>query len=521
MEESKQTSYEFNSYCDRYSITTGGLGCGLWDDYDYDQVKDLLEDPMGNNQQLRQLSRRVYNQNGIVTNTIDYMVALPTLDYVIVPKGKNKAKLKKSKELVQRVLKKIRHKEFVRDVLFKGMVDGISFYYMDTSSPVYSNETALTDYEVERIIEANEADVNVAMKPLPVDYTKIVGIKNGSYVLAFNLKYFTDYTGDKLERKLRKYPKEIREKYYEWDKSNRQGAQWIILDNKKTHAFKIRSGKEESWGRPLVMAALQDIFYSDYFTDTKRHVLDNVNNKIYYQTFPAGEKPGKSALSEKQQQAQHESIKQAITHKNSRGGISFFSVASGTKLDSLDTDVDILDEKNEANISNNISTSMGFAGSLLSASGTTSYTAQQSNLELVTAEILMFIEAIESELNKCIAYNIVKDNSVSVEVSYLPIMHTNKQKMIDNAKALYLEGSGSISLWAAACGISSDVFFALLDEEIESGVYDKYKPHQTSHTMSAKQSEGGRPQEENPTNPNTVVSKSNGSNNQPKPSNNK
>jgi hypothetical protein len=89
--------------------------------------------------------------------------------------------------------------------------------------------------------------------------------------------------------------------------------------------------------------------------------------------------------------------------------------------------------------------------------------------------------------------------------------------MVGYAKDLYLQGCGSLSLWSAACGISPDTFYALLDEEIENGIYDKYKPHQTSYTLSASESDVGRPETDDPTDA-TIASRNNNGNSLPSPS---
>ena len=48
--------------------------------------------------------------------------------------------------------------------------------------------------------------INASIIPLPVDYTRIVGRKNSSYVIAFNLDYFDIATNEPAERKLKKFP---------------------------------------------------------------------------------------------------------------------------------------------------------------------------------------------------------------------------------------------------------------------------------------------------------------------------
>ena len=250
-------------------------------------------------------------------------------------------------------------------------------------------------------------------------------------------------------------------------------------------------------------------------------MLDEINNRIIYQTFPEGKDKGTSALTKAQQQHQHDAVKGAVMNKNNRGGISFFSVASGTKINSIDaSNTDIFDDKYESNLNDKVALGLGIAGSLLNGVGSGTYASQSSNLELISAQIFQWIEQIETELNKCISHNIIKDTRNWVECKYLPITHVNKKNMVGYAKELYLQGCGSISLWSAACGIAPDVFFALLDQEKEDGVYEKYQPHQTSYTLSKNDNTGGRPETDNPTEK-TIASRENGGNSLPSPSDNK
>lgn len=86
-------------------------------------------------------------------------------------------------------------------------------------------------------------------------------------------------------------------------------------------------------------------------------------------------------------------------------------------------------------------------------------------------------------------------------------------------KSLYCEASGSLSFLIASTGVDVDAYFAVLDSEIADGIYDKYKPHETSYTLS-KNNDAGRPTTDNPSD-RTVQSQNNGGNNLPSPSDNK
>ena len=516
--------YEYNSYCNNFTYSSYANGLNIYDYYSPEQLAALVKDPMGNNQALRELSLLLYGTNGVYTNTVDYLTAMPTLSRVIVTHGNTSTKKKRNKELMESTLQVIKDKEVVRDALFKGMVEGAAYYYFETTTRPLSNKKRMTDYDVESIVEINDIGVNASVISLPADYTQIVGIKNSSYVIAFNLDYFDFSGGESAEQKVKKYPKEIRDAYRSRKKqSNNQNGNWVVLDNTKTIVHKIRSKRDEKYGRPLVLAAINDILYGDYFTKTKRTVLDDINNRIIYQTFPEGKDKGVSALTKQQQQNQHDAVKSAVLNKNSRGGSSFFSVAAGTKIDCIEaSNTDILDEDYESDLSDKIALDMGIAGALLNGVGSGSYSAQQQNLELITAQLFQWIEQIQEELNKCISHNIIKDNRNWVECKYLPITHVNKGNMVGYAKDLYLQGKGSLSLWASACGISPEVFYALLDQELEEDIENKYPVHQTSYTLSSDSTseEIGRPETDDPTD-NTIASRANNGNDLPTPSDEK
>ena len=516
------TQHEFSSY---YSTRgnyvgmqsrTNYFGLDVLDLYSHDQLMGLIKDPMANNQLLRELALILYGTNSTFTHTVDYMTAMPVLDRVIVTHGKNKQKKKRNKELLEGTLKTIRDREFIRDALFRGMVEGVAFYYFETTGQPKSLEKYLSDYDVDSIVEINELNVNASIISLPADYTKIVGRKNNSYVLAFDLSYFTTANGESEEKKLRKFPLEIRQAYQEYKKAGGKKGNWYVINNDKTIAHKVRSKISEPWGRPLVLAAINDILYDNYFTATKRNVLGEINNKIIYQTLPEGRDKGTCALTLKQQEKQHETVKNAVMKKNNRGGTSFFTVSAGTKINALDVgNADIFDSKYEANLGDKIALGCGIAGSLLNGVGSGSYSAQQQNLELISGQLFMWIDQIAEELNKVIQKNILLNNSA--EARYLKTTFVNRKEMVSNAKDLYLQGKGSLSLWASACGVSPDVFTALLDYELEEDFENRWPVHKTSYVLGKNDNAGGRPTTDNPTD-NTIKSQANNGNALPSPS---
>ena len=87
-------------------------------------------------------------------------------------------------------------------------------------------------------------------------------------------------------------------------------------------------------------------------------------------------------------------------------------------------------------------------------------------------------------------------------------------------KDLYTSASGSMTFLIASTGVDPDIYYDVLDSEIEDGIYKKYLPHQTAWTSNndtGTNNKGGRPEADNPT-PSTVASKLNNGNAIPSPS---
>ena len=523
---SSQTNpkYEFNSFfTSSDSFLFNSLySCGIYDYFGKEEIECVFRDPVFYHDVAIRLSNFVYTKNGIVSNSIDYMTALPCLDRIVISKSqKTTPTVKKNKELMKSTLETINDKKFLRNALFTEMVDGIAFFYFEIREKrTFDRNKYMTDYDVENIVEINDRGINVDIISLPWQYTKIVGKRNGRYVLAFNLRYFDDFTGDTKKRKLKKYPKEIVEGYEKKRKELVTGD-WLVLDNDKTMCCKIKCKDSEPWGRSLVIAALSDVLYKDYFVDTKRNILDEINSKIIYETFPEGKDKGSCALTKTQQENQHNTVKRAVMNKNGRKGINFFSVAAGTKLDSLDVSNDIFDSKYEPDLNSQISVDLGICASLIGAMETGSYAAGTNNLEMINAQIYTWVYEWQKELNYVINKNIIKNDKSKVEVYYFPTSFVNRKSFFEMMRSLYSEASGSLSFLIASTGVDVDAYFAVLNSEIEDGIYDKYKPHQTSYTMSKNDSQnGGRPVTDTPTD-NTVKSQNNNGNNLPSPSDNK
>lgn len=95
MEENvkQDTAYEYNSY--QYTTTdifNAIFQCGVYDYFNKEEIRSVLRNPIENHETAIRLSNFVYTKNGVVTNSVDYMVALPCLDSILINKSKAKKK---------------------------------------------------------------------------------------------------------------------------------------------------------------------------------------------------------------------------------------------------------------------------------------------------------------------------------------------------------------------------------------------------------------------------------------------
>lgn len=494
--------------------------------YSTREILDMAKDPMHHMTELRRWAKWAYYSNGTVTTAVDSLTGLHSLDYIVVAKPKKAGSARKgyrqSADRMNSVLRSMRYKEVIRDAIFHNANEGMYVGYMETRTVPVENKMALTDIDVQGITEINSAGINTIVISLPLEYTRIIGRRNNCYEVAFDLRYFHGMREDERKRRLQGFPRQIQEAWSKFEQGEfPDGASWLRLDWRRTIVTKIKSGQSDPYGVPFAVAALDDIDYAKYFVNTKRRVLDTVNNQIYYETFPEGKEKGTSALSKTQQENQHNTVKQALTQRSSATGISFFSLAAGTHMDRLPVDISLLDEENENAIKEDVNEDIGFAAAALSGSSTGNYATATLNLEIISNNVFTWIEAIVEELNKCLNYNVIRDSSYRIEFRVLPITFVNRDKQVKFFSDLYARGKGSLLAWIASTGVNADDYLSLMDYELEEDFENRYPVHKTSFTVTGKDAPDGDVDKSTgglESNPSTESTKANNGNASPSPS---
>ena len=464
--------------------------------YSTEQVVRMAQEPMRYITELRRWAHWAYYSNGTVGTAIDTLTSLHSLDYIVTARPKKSGVQRKgyrtSSDRMNSVLRSMRYKEVIRDAIFHNANEGMYVGYMETRTVPVDRRIALTDLDIQGITDINSAGINTVVISLPIEYVRIIGRRNNCYEVACDLRYFDGMTENERKRKLSGFPRQIQDGWVKYHNGAfESGATWLRLDWKKTIVTKIKSGQNDPYGVPFAVAALDDIDYAKYFVNTKRRVLDKVNNQIYYETFPEGKDKGTSALSQKQQENQHNTVKQALTQRTNSAGIAFFSLAAGTKMDSLPVDISLLDEENENAIKEDVNEDLGISSAALSGSSTGNYATATLNMEIVANNVFTWIEAIVEELNKCLNYNVIRDGSYRIEFRVLPITFVNREKQVKFFSDLYARGKGSLLAWIASTGINADDYLSLMDYELEEDFENRYPVHKTSFTVTGKDAPDG------------------------------
>lgn len=516
--------YSFVGFCgsqDCRNSLASALG------YSLKQVETIVSSPQQYPMSAYKLGVWAYNTNGAIKSGINKMASMHYLSYVLhSPKGKSNTKsFLKNKEKYNAVLKQIRYKKQIRDNTKKVCIGGTSYYYFEaTPRKALGVNKYMSDVDIQLIGEINSKDnteYDVNIYSLPNEYCQLVSRYNGVPVIAFNLEYFKDcYSENEIKRQLLTMPKEISRAYNIWDKTGNNGRNWVVLDWRKTIYTAINNTLRDKWGVPLALTSLDEILYANYFIDTKRGVLSNINNNLIYQVFPMrNDGTGKSVLTEEQQIKQHEALKGAVSQKPNTQRASVLSLAAGTQINKLTIDTSLFDEKNEKSIKDDVAESFGFSPSALyggSKSSGSNYATALLNLELVASDVYSIIEDYIEELNKCINFNVIKDIENCVSMYVLPITPSNRDKYFDKCKSLYADCGGAMTPLIASVGIVPDVYIDIMKYEREQNFDELFPPHQSMYTNSGKNSIG-RPSVENLENENTITSKNNNANNSPSP----
>ena len=515
--EIELNSLSYNSY----SFSTGRLDT---DNIPMSDLKQYVKYPMIYNEILRTISEQAYNSDGLYSNILEYMVAIPTLANITTMRN-NTPELKEKKKKFNLILKLLNHDRSTRDILRNLYIYGT---YIGTLRETFASNKnidtgSITVESIDRI-EGLSLDDNFMIQPLDLDYCKIIGFQNNISIAAFDMMYFDQFKFGGLVNEIKNFPKEFMKAYMSYKKD--ASKRWFILDYRKTIALKSKSKEDEPYGRPLGLSAFKNMKSSSDYDDSQYQLVSELASSIYYLILPSGEKQGSCSLNSTQQKEVIEAFKNAVKVNTSgeNAKISTLSLAPGTEISRLSKDSSLVKDTLSDENMKKISTSLGFASSALNAesSGGSSYANLAVNLDLVSSQVFQSVNEIAREYTRVINELLGIKPKDYIDINYLPISWLNKDDMFEKVSQLYTLIGGSRRYLVACAGIDVNSYFSCLDEEIEEGYEEKYPVHLSafnSNSGDIKDNDGGRPSmKTKDLSQNGMVTRNNNRNNQVKPS---
>ena len=83
----EKQNFEVNSFWG-YENASSGNYANIVLNKSFDELAEIIKNPMDNNEELRNLSKEIYSSSGIFSNVIDYMTSILTLDRIVISKSK-------------------------------------------------------------------------------------------------------------------------------------------------------------------------------------------------------------------------------------------------------------------------------------------------------------------------------------------------------------------------------------------------------------------------------------------------
>jgi hypothetical protein len=470
----------------------------------FEQMKEYIKYPMIYNAILREISRQSYSLNGVYGQSIDKMVALPTLSYITTLRNKSQG-MKNKKQKFNTLLKILNIDRTTRDILRHLFIDGMFVGVLrDTSASNKNINTSSGFIESIDRLEGLSLNDNFMIQSLDLDYCKIIGVQNNTSIAAFDLMYFDQFKHGGLLNEIKNYPKEFVVAYNQYKKDG--SKRWFILDHKKTIALKAKADEDEAFGRPFGISAFADMKLDEDYENSQYKLISELASSIYVLMLPEGEKKGSCSLNKDQQLSVITAFQNAIRVNTTSDSakISTLSLAPGAKIERVTKDSSLItDTLSNENIKK-IATNLGFAASALNAeSQSANLGSLQINLDLTSAQVFQYVNEIAREETRVLNNHLGIIPKDFIDIEFLPLTYLNKESTYEKAKELYTLIGGSRRFLIAAAGFNTDSYLNCLDEEIELGYEEMYPAHITAYTSSDSADKsnpdnnlGGRPKKD-------------------------
>lgn len=506
-DENKNIENEYEQWLEVASLTDFftqyGSGASLTDI----KLADLyryLQNPYAHIQEIQRAAKYLSNKHGILRDVLRTVKSLPSLNYHLYWSSlENIKKIKKYEQVVQEFLENIDVIKFVRDGLYE--VGEMGTLVVCLRSNKYFQFLDLDDLRIDKQ-------------------------RNGKWVVEYDLQAINSYknTYDKLAI-IESLPDEVTVEKYNLYRKKGEDYRYVELNN--CHVINIDARRNFPYGLPMTLGAWESILQKEIINRVERSVADRLIKQILIlyagnmpdPKNPKGSKPAPKPLI----QAYFKEVSQLIQKKeqvnsryssNDTSGTGVIALPEFFQLKALEIDTQMFKKELYEKIDNEIFANLGISSAIVYGGGNSDYSSAQMNLEKLFRFIFTILEQFESIINYHI--NQLLPKNLSCKLIFDRSTTIDKENKINNYKDLYMQ-TGIVQPWLENL-LGIPYHYAINQAEYEKKVLklqDVIYPAANAYTNSGNtEDKGGRPEEKNPTNENTIKSKTQGGNNKPSPS---
>lgn len=444
-----------------------------------DEISRWLDSPSNNENNLRKVHLFLLDQSMFYKRIINYFSMILTFDHLLIPivneKKNYKTKaFKKDHFLALEFLEKIKIKDQFLNIMKKVVGEGVGYYYI------------------------REAKNDITFQDMPSNYCKIIGKNNIGYEYAMDMSYF-----DNRLDQLLNYDIGVRNAYKRYKNSKDRKSKFQKFSNTIAPVFKF--DEDSVVATPPFIALYYDIIDLFDFKDMIKNKMLLDNWKILFQRIPMkNDKDAKKndfMLDLTNATQFHKAVK-----KNLPKGMSV--VTSPMEITSVVTERSQGKEGMLGYAENSFYNSAGVSNLLFN-----SEKAGSIGLKYSIQVDEMFVLSLYRQFERWINYKIrLKTEENKFKILFPDITRFNQEDKIDTYLKTAQFGFPK-SLVACAMGLTPNELEGLIEFENATGIIEKLKPLQSSHT-SAEKNDVGREKKGLNDNPadSTIVGQDNESN---------
>lgn len=493
------TMLEVASYASGY-FAQNGSSANL-KDITLNDLYTYLRNPYSNIEQIRNISKYLTNKHGVLREVLRAFRSYPSLEHMISWSDySDEAKIKKYEKKVHDFIKNVNIKQVTRDGLY---------------------ETA----QLGTVVLCNRN--NKYIQFLELDEVQVTQQKSGKWIVCYDLKSIDNYSNNLKEKVefINSLPPEVTLKKYNTYKTKGEDHRYVEIS--KCRVIGIDTYRNYPYGLPYTIGAWNSILQKELVDKVERSIASNMLKQIVMLKAGYIDKNNDKLVPKEVINAYFDNISKVLTgnspknrgntQNNDDSGVGLISLLQGLSLETLDINTDTFKKEMYDKVNSDVFMNLGISEAYLYGGSKGSYSSSQLNNTKFGKTVNETLDKFEDVINEFINDMLPKDLSCTFK-----FLKEDKKTYNEELKNLYLQTGASKYYLEAVTGLPYQEVIKQVEYERNVLKLDEVlNPPENFYTQSGNSDDkGGAPtlDDKDINNDNTLKSRSNGSNDTPKPS---